>query len=82
MYQITDEDKHVLFRIDPLDSIQRLTILKPETLSILENHDIALVDDMPKNDKLFETQIDGIDEDEMIKLRTIYNYLFYGNVPA
>ncbi len=78
MYQITDKDKTVLFRVGVLDSVRKLTMLKKETIALLEAANITIIDDLEMRADDISCIADKISVDEMLKLRAVCSFLFRG----
>lgn len=76
MYQISESDKQVLFRIDGTDSVTRLTMLKPETIEALSKAHISIIEDLARYEPFWLMGIDGVPDDEINKLDKIYHFIF------
>ena len=72
MYQITERDQRILFRIKSADKISKLTMMKSETIEALERAEIKVVEDLYRASIW---KINGISEDEKDKLDEICRFL-------
>lgn len=77
MYQITETDKAILFRVKQTDSIEKLTMLKETTIDALSAFNITIVEDLFRNDKIIGSRIEGVSDIETDKLRTICNFMLH-----
>lgn len=72
MYQITERDQRILFRIKSTDEISKLTMLKPETIKALERAHIETVGDLLQASIW---KINGISAAEEDKLDEVCRFL-------
>ena len=78
MYQITEHDQQILFRVEYTDKISKLTMFEPATLAALTLHHIAIMADLATIEPVWLTDISSITDGEKEKLDAVCRFLFKG----
>ncbi len=78
MYLLTNSDRNILFRTDRYDSIEKLTMLKPETIVILKEFGVEVIKDLVRL-PLYDRSISkSFSDEELSKLQAIIAHIFNG----